>query len=94
MPLIWNDLSTRSKRFFLIRDVGSGTRLGRRQLHRFFDLGIQPRNSRAHMLDLVQVIDERGFLRPLLEVHFSLHLFQISCRPALHLDRRPPSVSQ
>ncbi len=66
--------------------------LGRCQLHRFFDSQIKPRHPCCHMLHLLEIIEQRGFLRRLQEVHFSFDPRNVFQRPSLYTHGWPSAM--
>ncbi len=77
-----------------VRSLDHGTHLRRRQLHGFRNRTIEPRDPCCCMLDLVQVIQQRGFLRHLFEMYFLFHPFQVLYRPKLYPHRRSSALPQ
>src|SRR6266446_351990 len=63
------------------------------RLHRLIDRALEPFDAPDHVIDFVQIVQPRGLLRRMLELHLS-DPRQVSLGPRLHRCRRPPSVAQ
>ncbi len=65
----------------------------RRRRHRLIDRPFEPFDAADHVIDFVQVVQPRGLLRRLLELHLT-DPRQVSLCPRRHRGWRPPSVPQ
>jgi hypothetical protein len=58
------------------------------------DRGLETRDARGHMIDLVDVVEQRRFLCRLIKADRTLHPHEVGLGPRFYGGRRSPSVPQ